>query len=212
MNNACACIGALVLIAGCSDDSRARTDTGGIRFDAGRDARGDGGPPVSGKRIFVTAASYSGAFTGSGGLTAATSACQLAADAEGLGGTWQAWISNGVVHAIDRVTGPGPWVNMRGELVFMNRAGLEVSAPRAPMGYDESGARVEDFANVAAVVWTGSDVSGHAVTDTCDGWTSDSSTRGITGWVDSDVDDVRAWTANGEDFCSAMHHLICFEL
>jgi hypothetical protein len=67
--------------------------------------------PATGRRAFVTSATW----PPSGGVTAADTACQAAADAQSLGGVWRALIATTTASAADRFDpGGGPWVRLDG--------------------------------------------------------------------------------------------------
>src|SRR5262245_59646060 len=79
-------------------------------------------PQCQGLRFFVTRTVYAGDL---GGLSGADDKCRQAADAEGLGGTWRAWLSNTESPiAKDRISGDGPWCTVDGLIVFKNAANL----------------------------------------------------------------------------------------
>lgn len=157
-------------------------------------ASGDGAAvptTAPGKRVFVTATSYSGAV---GGLDAADRYCTSSAQAAGLSGTYRAWLSAGTTRASDRVDGDGPWLTTRGELAFASRDALG-GPPALPLR-DENG---EPVATDAAV-WSGTDAAGEPSGLDCEEWrnaTSDASgTVGLAG---------EAVT------CDARASLLCFE-
>lgn len=171
----------------------------------------DAGPvdagPTGARRIFVTAAEHNANFlsifpAAANGLDAADMYCQLTAEGAGVTGTWRAWLSSPTSNAIDRIAGTGPWVNMVGDTVFMNRAALTVSAPMHSMRYTELGAIANEY------VWTGTGAGGVSSGSTCSGWTSDSSSSGSYGDSDSTSE---TWTNYGFEYCYETHSILCFE-
>src|SRR5581483_8381022 len=72
----------------------------GPSADAGSDAVADAATPTDKRRIFVTSRLYGGNL---GGLAGADQKCQTLADAEGLGGTYRAILSDSNVSAADRL-------------------------------------------------------------------------------------------------------------
>lgn len=166
----------------------------------------DGGSGA--QRIFVTAAEYHGNYravfpSATSGTEAADMFCQLTAEGAGLTGSWRAWMSDTGSNAIDRIAGIGPWVNMMGETVFMNRAALTVSAPMNSMAYNELGESTSHY------VWTGTSTGGVVSLNTCGDWGYGTGvyhgTYGIPGSVSS------AWTSYNVASCDTLNALLCFE-
>jgi hypothetical protein len=174
-------------------------------------AGGAGG--ASGKRVFVTATTYTGNLAAAGaktnGLDGADALCNTAAQAAALGGTWKAWVSDGTVRAVDRITGNGPWrkLDTGRTIVFNNKANLS-TLPLAPINYNENGISVATTPGLA-LVWTGTaNGGGNSSQGHCNGFTSAGLQSGETGDVASTTD----WTARGARTCSEDHRLYCFEL
>jgi hypothetical protein len=126
-----------------------------------------------------------------GGLTGADQICQT--QAQTLGGqaamrTWHAYLSQEQrgnqprVNARGRI-GPGPWYNVRGQLIASNVADLHGDQVRdrnniqAATALDVKGEQIPGNVHDAL---TGSDSQGRAFTDgydhTCNNWTSDQMT------------------------------------
>lgn len=209
----------LLLLAACGG-----TDGGGTgdpsQPDAGMNMPGaDGGTdpdaptPSTQAIVFITSNFYDGdlqtAGAGTTGLDGADKLCQLHADAASLAGTYRAWLSATTVDATDRITGNGPWVNTRGEIVFANRAQLQTH-PIATVGYDEYGEPL------SPIVWTGTDVGRAAPPEyssddnaTCNDWTSSSPVDPNALYGDSGQYSSSAWTRNGYDSCYKTHALYC---
>jgi hypothetical protein len=168
------------------------------------------------KYVFATSTSYSGDFktpTGAAtGLEGADKICQVAATGAGLSGTFQAWISTSTVHAIDHVSGAGPWYRMDDTLVFLNHASLW-TAPDDQIDIDEKKRTIG-----SDPVWTGTGVGGHraplrtgALSSTCNdwglpGWKTVSGEAGVTSSVDA------GWTAWYGATCERKMRIFCFEL
>jgi hypothetical protein len=166
---------------------------------------GTNGIPAGALRVFVTQVTHNGNF---GGLTGADTVCQNAADAQGLGGTWVAWLSSGTTNAHDRVTSAGPWYAIDGAKVFNNKANLE-TIPLAPI-VDETGATPRWMGLTSP--WTGSDQGGVTGDADCAGWTSASTSTwassGTAGGYQVDQD----WGGgSGTMSCDTQAPLICFE-
>jgi len=164
---------------------------------------GGSGEEQAGQLVFLSGIDYLGG--GLRGPAGADALCQLEADAAGFPGTFRAWVSDGQNDAIDRITGPGPWVDLSGEVVFQNATGLQV-APSVPIAVQPSGQSVSDVDDVA--VWTGTRLGGTADLATCTGWLGQVGDGTIGRPVGNDSD----WTESGDDSCQAFHRLYCFEV
>jgi hypothetical protein len=122
-----------------------------------------------------------------GGLDGADKHCQTLAAAAGAGArTWRAYLSTqgaNAVNARDRI-GPGPWHNVKGQLIAANVADLhgdvqrDTNNIRKPTALTEKGETVNgvgDKPNRHDIL-TGSDSHGRAFTGsddrTCGNWTS----------------------------------------
>jgi len=185
----------------CEADEDAGTPAdAGPGDDAGMDADGglDAGPP-SPLRVFVSRLRYR--------ATAAPTACQNAADAAGLGGTWVPWLSfrssTGTRDALDEISSEGPWELVTGEQAFANRAQLG-TVPSVPINIAEDASTVVD-----GIVWTGTLLGGTAADDTCEGWTENGAAFVATMGGTLGTDD---WTDGGTLSCDDMFHVFCFEL
>ncbi|MBA3454677.1 MAG: hypothetical protein H0T42_16440 [Deltaproteobacteria bacterium] len=159
-------------------------------------------PPGS-KRVFITATQQTGAF---GGLAGGDALCTTAAATLG-GGTWKAWLSTHPVHAIERITGSGPWFDTLGYVVFANREQL-MTKPARPIFYDEAGGFLQ-----FGLIWTGTAPGGTYVATPsgppCAEWTSaERSAQAKIGLVGArDL----TWTAQTNMTCDQQAHLLCFE-
>jgi hypothetical protein len=147
------------------------------------------------KRVFVTKGTYTG--------SAVLNACQAAANAAGLGGTWVGWLSTSRQNAIDKVTAAGPWKLLTGETVFNNHAQLGMSVS-VSLDVTEDGAKLPG--NV--YVWTGTNGNGQVAPYTCADWTSSASEVGTIG---ATSDTTTAWTNYGDAVCSSSKAVYCFE-
>ena len=201
-----------MLLAGCGHDA-ATSDA----------ALADVMPPGT-KRVFVTSQRYSADLRSAGGratgLESADAIFQTHADAVTLGGTFRAWLSTTATHAIDHITGAGPWYRMDGALAFANRATLG-TAPAVPIMYDEMRGEPDPFYES----WTGTALGGHVAPPgarssvTCLEWTSTVDSNLVGGLVGVYGDapgepegDGAAWTDYAVGYCSPFQrHLYCFE-
>ena len=75
-----------------------------------------------------------------GGLAGADSKCQARADAAGLGGSWNAWLSDDAESASSRITrSSGPYTRVDGVLVANNWDDLTDGSLQNPLSIDEFG-------------------------------------------------------------------------
>jgi hypothetical protein len=204
---------------GAADPGQDPGPDAGSNPDGGSDPNTDASPdaPVAGGQlVFITSNFYDGdlktAGAGTDGLDGADKLCQLHADSASLPGTFRAWLSTANVDAIDHITGPGPWKNTMGEVVFANRAQLQTH-PLLAVGYDEHGD------GLYPLVWTGTDVGREAPklfssdsTSTCADWTSKSAVTPSSVYGDSGQGTSGAWSRNGYDGCYETHALYCFSV
>jgi hypothetical protein len=193
----------LFSLSGCGDDSISCTTCGSAGDGFSGAGKGDMAASTSGsmklapgdKRVFVTKGTYTG--------SAALGACQAAANAAALGGTWVGWLSTSSVNAIDKITAAGPWKLLTGETVFSNHAQLAVSVS-VSLDVTEDGATLPD--NV--YVWTGTQGDGTVAPYTCADWTSSGSEVGTIG---ATADTSTDWTNYSDSDCSTSKAVYCFE-
>jgi hypothetical protein len=167
---------------------------------------GDGGGGGSGEhRIFVTSTKHDGNL---GGLVGGDAVCQALADGEGLGGTWMAWLGDGVDGPATRFTqSTTPYTLVTGEVVAMDWPDLIDGTIAVPLNHDETGAPLpaaDDMIVFTAVFHTG----GNPTPVNCMGWTDASDNIVPTGLA-SATD--TGWTVTAPYPCSEMHRLYCFE-
>lgn len=148
--------------------------------------------------VFVTRVRIAGYKIG--GREGADDKCQTYANAAGLSGAFQAWISTETEDAIDRVPDGGPWHAVgRTEVVFANRSAWQ-GYPRSSLAYDESGTAV------VPTFWTGTEPGGFR-TDACGDW-SDAQALGVVG--NGQVGDEK-WTQSGRQQCAFSASLLCYQ-
>lgn len=175
---------------------------------------------VTQKRVFVTSSTYSGAL---GGLEGADVECQVAADAadpEGLGGDWKAWLSGDAdvdadVDAASRLTHDGgPYTLVDGTTVvaqnwtdltdgtLLNQINMTESGELLTIGIGQNG------------VWTNTGANGAIPANkaSCDGWTSSESS--VLGRIGSKDQKDPGWTLVNDPSISCENDtlkLYCFE-
>jgi hypothetical protein len=161
-------------------------------------------PASTGKRVFITSTTYSGAL---GSLDAADLHCQSSASAAGLTGTYRAYLSDGSANAFDRITGDGPWTTTGGGVAFASK--LDLRGAPASVILSEKG--VDVLAAGASGPWTGSDADGVATDQDCEGWTNASGELSAT--LGTALKDDTDWGGGGQAAaCNAKAPLICFEV
>lgn len=195
------------------------TDTA-LPIDAAIDAAVDSGPAAVPQIIFASGGLWQGGLSatssvsGTPGIEAADHLCSAIAMELSIGsGNFRAWLSDPIAgNAIDRMAGDGPWVNMRGEVVFADRAAFTSSGPAVSMGYDESGNEImagHDGIPGTMAIWTGTAPGGTATTDHCANWTvSTNDTNGIIGDLGSLT---ISWSNAMSITCTNAAHILCVE-
>lgn len=154
---------------------------------------------TSAKRIFITSFTFTGAMQS---LADADDACQFAADQAGTSGTFAAFLSDNATDAIDRVPVGGPWVSMKGTLIFADRSEWMEFPRSSAYGFDEGGiTNSVDY-------WTGSLLGGESSSSNCDNWKNDQNLRGQFGSPATDD----WWIERSTGLCSESRSLLCFEL
>jgi hypothetical protein len=181
---------------------------GGGGGTGGNGGGGGGAPPCALKRVFVTGAQYTGDFAlgAADAWAKALQICQTHAQAGGLGGSWQPWLSTESADAITKFADGGPWyLTDCTTLVANDKADI---APCTTVTCIAHGIdRNEHNQLVVDQVWTGTFKEGNK-SSTCTGWTSlgGAGRRGRTNEVG------QKWTEDGTATCAALARLYCFEL
>ncbi|MBK6518375.1 MAG: hypothetical protein IPG04_30655 [Polyangiaceae bacterium] len=167
----------------------------------------DDGCETDHRRVFVTSMPYLPATIGS--ILGADMICQQDALSAGLGGQWQAWISDGGSNAIDRFEfSTVPYRLLDGTEVATGTFDLTDGSILLPIDMDEFGNGA-----IFTEVWTGTNFdgtwAGGSFSD-CVGWTSnDPMLEGLVGRTDSTD---FGWSGIFTQFCNRDNvHLYCFE-
>lgn len=159
------------------------------------------------RRVFVSESSSGGI----GGANSGDARCQSEAAAAGLGGTWQAMISE-----LNSATNQAAlrmdfnWdtiVNMNGQTVATSWGDLWDGSIANPVNYDENGVLV----STTTAVYTGTSTTGVPATSSrdCSNWLSTvSTTTGTTGLL---TGTNGSWIANTGTACNNSARLYCFE-
>lgn len=172
-------------------------DSGGTD-DGGADGGADAGGP---RRVFVSSALKTGNL---GGVAGADALCNQLATAQGLGGTYRAWLSVAGAPAIDRITSNGPFQLVTGEVVAANKAQLASGQLQRPLNKDEKGATppaAEDR------VWTATNGQGQPAGPDCGQWTGAGSGR-----VGEAEHASSQWTSLVDEACGEVNRVYCIEL
>ncbi len=165
---------------------------------------GAGGSALPERRVFVSSITFVGGALG--GLTGADDECQAMADAEDLGGTWLAWLSDSTGSPSTRfVQSSLPYVRIDGQQVAADWADLTDGALDNAIDVDQSGATIDPEGNV--MVWTGTSPDGTQYAGNCNLW-ADMATGGF--WGVATASDTM-WSAGSGQACSNEAHLYCFE-
>ena len=168
-------------------------------------AGGGGCDAEGGNRVFVTSTKHSGSF---GGLAGADAECQARADEARLGGTWMAWMGDGVDGPATRfIQSADPYQRVGGGEVAANWADLIDGTIGVPLNHDETGAELpadDDMIVFTAVFHTG----GNPTPVNCEAWTEASDSFVPTGLATATD---TGWTVTAPHNCSEMRHIYCFE-
>lgn len=166
--------------------------------------------------VFVTAATYSGAFATGIPLstdprTTADAHCAASAEVLGVDGPWFAYLSKGTEPAAERLPKSGAWYlpdpsrpGGVGALVFASRA-MIFTGPATPINVT-AGGNPPDPAS-GQLVWTGTSSTGN-LGATCNDWRPTSGSSGTAG----DLSSVATWASASSTPCTASAHLYCFQV
>jgi hypothetical protein len=185
------------------DATKGLAADGEVTTNAGDDSGADGSPGVPRRVVFVTQRTVDGNF---GGLDAGDAICAAEAADAGLGGSFVAWLSNGLdeFNAKSRfVTDAGWYLTGDGGEVFSGPPAMtNVSAPQV-------GINRTAYAQIIPVgqVWTGLWGDGLPYGKDCAGWTT-TQNDGVPGDIGATT---TGWTGAAPDFCTAEKRLICFQ-
>ena len=176
----------------------------GAKLDGSNDALTDQESAVDAFRqlhAFVSSQIYTGAL---GGIAGADQKCNTLAAAQGLKGTYRAWISVNGTNAVDRITSAGPWQLVTGQLVAATKAELTSGQLRRSLNIDEKG----QAAPIAEDrVWTGTAPNGTFSGPECTLWTGAGSGR----VGEAEFSDGR-WSNALIEGCDQLNRVYCFEL
>jgi hypothetical protein len=129
------------------------------------------------KIVFVSSQAYNGNL---GGLAGADSKCQALANAAGLKGVFQAWLSDSSTTAASRLAHSGiPYALVNRRIVANDWAGLTSGALLQSIDITELGATRTQTAGGAFYTWTATDTNG---------------TRSTIGSAPADIACCRDWT------------------
>ena len=158
------------------------------------------------KRVFVTSTTYDGNLGDDDGARAK---CQARADAAGLGGTWEAWLS--ASHT------PNFKFNFMGHVARLDKISISITSDGIYNGSILAPINVTEMGDVLAnaQVWTHTNISGNrdnANDDTmgCLNFTSNHPNRKAGYGTTSAKDKLR--TQAGAASCAEKKHLYCFDL
>lgn len=193
------------------DDTGAATDSGSSTTPnptGPTNPTPDAGTPDTGTPIpagplkaFVSSAIVNG---GLGGVAGADKICNDLAKAQGLAGTYVAWISTTGVNAIDRITANGPWQRVDGQVVAQTKAQLATGTLTTALLRDEKNQTpppAEDR------VWTATGADGKFVGGSdCAGWTGAGNGR-----VGEAEHTSSKWTVLVDEACTEVNRVYCFQ-
>jgi hypothetical protein len=177
--------------------------SGGTASAGGNGVGGD--PAVGTNRVFVTSMKYVGDF---GGLTGGDALCQTRAASASMGGTWMAWLGDGVDGPATRFAQSAePYNLLSGDSIAQNWDDLIDGTIEVPIDRDENGTTLP--ADDDMVVWTAVfHTGGNPTPVNCMGW-SDADAGIVPTGLASATD--TGWTVTAPYACSELHRLYCFE-
>lgn len=158
-------------------------------------------------RVFLTSKTYNGNL---GGITGADSKCQETAQAENLGGTWKAWISDSKTPASSRLIHSNyKYVLLNGAVVANNWQDLTDGSIQNPITITERG----DSPLYQSCVWTSTKTDGSNFEPVsnitlCSNYSESDSNYSVCGHNGS-IDGQ--WTNWSTDMCNQYHPLYCIE-
>ena len=161
----------------------------------------DGDADAGTLHAFVSSAVITAAL---GGLAGADTTCNDLAAAQGLPGTYRAWLSVPGTDAKDRVTSAGPWYRVDGVVAVASRTELLGGNISKSMALDEKGKKAsvdEDR------VWTATLPDGTYSGPDCNLWTG----MGTGRVGEAEFTDGR-WSNSTVEECGNINRIYCFEL
>jgi hypothetical protein len=211
---------AALLVVACGDESTSPSNTtttassvggsgsGGTAGAGGASTSSSGGAGGSAavRRVFVTSDTHTGDL---GGLTGGHAICEGLADAAALGGTWLAWLGDGVDGPSSYFTqATVPYVLVDGTEIASSWSDLVDGSLAAPIDRDETGTAIPASGPLEVKTGTFADGGGTPPIN-CMVWTVETQgTLSLTGRTDA-VD--QSWTQAAALDCSAPQRLYCFE-
>ncbi|MDB4941654.1 MAG: Tryptophan synthase alpha chain [Labilithrix sp.] len=182
----------------------AANDGGKDAADGATDAAGEAGDGAP--RTLHAFVSSTVANANLGGLAGADARCTALGTAQGLTGSFRAWLSVPGTNAADRVTGAGPWLRADGQVAVASRAELLGGTLARSLEYDEKGTKAPSAEDR---VWTATAPNGSYDGPDCAQWTSGSGGQdGLVG--EAEYADDR-WTKSTVEQCSQVNRIYCFE-
>jgi hypothetical protein len=160
------------------------------------------GACLTGKRVFVTDEEFVGSYFGN--AMGADAQCQATAEAQLLGGQWDAWMSDATTSPAQRFTqSTAPYELLDGTMVANDWADLTSEALLEDIDLDETGTPV-----TTGFVWTGTLSTGLASTNNCASWTNGTQDVGDFG---ATTQTGSGWSMEDSTLCSTEAHVYCFE-
>lgn len=154
---------------------------------------------------FVTSGTTDGAI---GSLADADALCmsyaQSSSDPRVVAVTsWTAWLSNGTIHAKDRIVATSnPWIKPDNVQFARSTSKVAESILLSALNANENGTAV------VATAWTGTAVNGSSSGVDCAGWTDNDS--GVDGTVGNSTSTTETWTTLADEACDGTFPLYCF--
>ena len=198
-----------LVVAACSGSTGAPEDQWPTSSPDGGNRAAEGSAPAAPALVIFTSRAT---FTGNlGGIFGADQKCQTFAQAAGLNGKFQAWLSDSKTNAIDRVPEGGPWKKLRdgarADLVFATRDSWRgFPADFVDLFQDERGLAP---AGGTPPTWTGTDIGGAKAAKNCLDWTSANPVETGAAGIRASLPEKQAWTQDANNACSRLSSLLC---
>jgi len=165
------------------------------------------GYPGSTNLMFVSSQPYNGGSFG--GVEGGDAACQAAADAAGLPGTYKAWLSTDDVSAVEHLRSFNPdvavWLRPDGIIFALTLEGLTTIGPETPPSIDELSEDLSETPFFSVITGTNSDGS------PLPGFNCGNYTDPDAPFLAGDLRSQSRWTSNfAVANCRSLYHIYCF--
>jgi hypothetical protein len=159
--------------------------------------------------VFISSETYTGNL---GGLAGADAKCQALADAEGIPGTYMAWLSDSTASPATRfpTKSSSPYKLLNGDKLANNWADLTDGQLETLFTVTDAGP--EPPSGPGQHTWTATLQTGQKSGSHCNNWTTAATeVSGFTGYHRHATQPTGRWTAYDDRPCNAELHLYCVQ-